>query len=49
MEIFEQITERKIGKTVKSMLEEAHSGFRKSRGTHDHIFTVKHIIEKSII
>lgn len=49
MKIYEQILDTKIRKAIEDTLEESQSGFRKGRSTQDHIFTVKQIIEKSVV
>lgn len=36
-----------FGKTIKPALNPTQNGFRKERGVHDYIFTVKGIINKT--
>ena len=44
--VYERILEKRLKRILDSQLEEAQSGFRKGRSTHDHIFTLKQLIEK---
>lgn len=46
---YERILEGRLKGYVDPTLEETQSAFRKGRGVQDHIFTVKQIIEKTIL
>lgn len=47
LKIYEKMIEKKLKLHIEPTIEEAQSGFRVGRSVHDHIFTVKQIIEKT--
>ena len=46
LKVYERILEKRLRRIIESQLDESQSGFRKGRSTHDHIFTLKQLIEK---
>lgn len=49
LKVYERILEQKQNKINEPTLLEAQSGFRKGRSVQHHIFTVKQIIEKTLL
>jgi hypothetical protein len=49
LKTYERILENKLKRYIEPTLDEAQSGFRKGRSVHDHIFTVKQVIQKLLI
>lgn len=47
LKIYERLLEEKLRIHIEPTMDEAQSGFRKGRSVHDHIFTIKQIIEKA--
>ena len=46
LKMYERILERRLRRILDQQLEESQSGFRKGRGTQDHIFPLKQLLEK---
>lgn len=46
--VYEMILEGRLRKGVEEKLHGAQSGFRPGHCTHDHIFTIRNVIEKSL-
>lgn len=46
--VYESIIERKIRTIVEERLEDSQSGFRKGHSVHDHIFSIRQVIEKTL-
>ena len=46
--LFEKILEKRLRSQVEGKLHDAQSGFRPSRSTQDHIFTLKTIVSRSL-
>lgn len=49
LKTYERILEKRLTEIVESTLGETQSGFRKGRSIQDHIFTVKQIIDKTLL
>ena len=46
--LFARIMENRLRNKIENTLEETQCGFRKERGTQDHIFTIRQLTEKAI-
>jgi hypothetical protein len=48
LKTYERILENKLKRYTETTLDEAQSGFRRGRSVHDHIFTIKQLIQKAL-